>query len=83
MPQEKRIYQLKDKHLERQAKGHLIVTFDLIFNPIRASLRTFNPREVNALYDPPRFRRQVRKTVVHCFTVSHRKDSVMKFLPKW
>ena len=60
VPQEKRLYQLKDKNLERQSKGHIVLTFDLIFNPIRASFRTFNPREVNALFDPPRFRRQVR-----------------------
>eukprot|EP00794_Sanderia_malayensis_P009914 gene9914-10928_t len=59
VPNEKRLYQLKDKNLERQAKGHIIITFDLIYNPIRASLRSFNPREANALYVPPRFRRQL------------------------
>lgn len=64
IPQEKRLYQLKDKSLERQAKGYVVMTFDLIYNPIRASLRTFNPREVNALFEPPRFRRQVRGLLI-------------------
>jgi len=58
-PEEKRLYQLKDKSLERQAKGHVVVTFDLIYNPIRASIRTFNPKEVNVLSQQPRFRRQL------------------------
>ena len=60
IPQEKRIYRLKDKHLERPVKGFLVITLDVIFNPVRASIRTFNPREPNALHEPPRFRRQVR-----------------------
>ena len=53
------MFQLKDKRLQSQAKGHLIMTLGLIYNPIRASLRTVNPREELVLDEPPRFRRQV------------------------
>ena len=53
------MYQLKDKTLEKRAKGHLIMTLDLIYNPIRAAVRTINPREAKVLYEPPKFKRQV------------------------
>lgn len=56
---EKRLYQLKDKRLQAAAKGHLIITFGIIYNPVRASIRTFNPKEEKVLCEPPRFRRQL------------------------
>ena len=55
---EKRLYQLKDKRLQAAAKGHLIITFGIMYNPIRASVRTFNPKEDKILAESPRFRRQ-------------------------
>jgi hypothetical protein len=58
-PREKRLYQLKDKTLEKRAKGHLIMTLDVLYNPIRAAVRTINPREPKVLFDPPKFKRQV------------------------
>ncbi|KAK2564508.1 Multiple C2 and transmembrane domain-containing protein 1 [Acropora cervicornis] len=48
-PGEKRLYQLKDKSLERRAKGHLILTLDVEYNPIRAAVRTRNIDRVNKL----------------------------------
>ncbi|XP_031559234.1 multiple C2 and transmembrane domain-containing protein 1-like isoform X2 [Actinia tenebrosa] len=56
---EKRLYQLKNKTLEGRAKGHLILTLDFIYNPIRGAVRTINPREPKVLYEPPKFKRQL------------------------
>uniref|UniRef100_A0A7M5X2K6 C2 domain-containing protein n=2 Tax=Clytia hemisphaerica TaxID=252671 RepID=A0A7M5X2K6_9CNID len=56
---ERRLFQLKDKRLQAQAKGHLIMTLGVVYNPIRASLRTVNPREERVLDEAPRFRRQL------------------------
>jgi hypothetical protein len=53
------MYQLKDKTLEKRAKGHLIMTLDVLYNPIRAAVRTINPREPRVLFDAPKFKRQV------------------------
>lgn len=58
-PCEKRLYQLKNKSLEGRAKGHLILTLDFIYNPIRGAVRTINPRDPKILYEPPKFKRQV------------------------
>lgn len=58
------MYQLKDKTLEKRAKGHLIMTLDVIYNPIRGAVRTINPREPKVLFEPPKFKRQVRKILV-------------------
>lgn len=62
-PREKRMYQLKDKTLEKRVKGHLIMTLDVIYNPIKAAIRTINPREPKVLYEPPKFKRQVGITI--------------------
>lgn len=58
-PQEKRMYQLKNKSLEGRAKGHLILTLDFVFNPIRSAVRTINPREPQVMFEPPKFKRQL------------------------
>lgn len=42
---ERRWYALKDRKLVQRAKGHILVELDVIWNPIRAAIRTFNPRE--------------------------------------
>ena len=53
------MYQLKDKRLQFSAKGHLIMTLGVIYNPLRASLRSVNPKEERVMDEAPRFRRQV------------------------
>ncbi|XP_032218132.1 multiple C2 and transmembrane domain-containing protein 1 isoform X2 [Nematostella vectensis] len=58
-PCEKRLYQLKNKSLEGRAKGHLILTLDVIFNPIRAAVRTVNPRDPKIMAQPVKFKRQL------------------------
>lgn len=35
------------------------MTLDVIYNPIRAAIRTINPREPKVLFEPPKFKRQV------------------------
>lgn len=56
------MYQLKDKSLERRAKGHLIVTLDVEYNPVRAAVRTVNPRDPKIMFEAPKFKRAVRET---------------------
>ncbi|KXJ22602.1 Multiple C2 and transmembrane domain-containing protein 1 [Exaiptasia diaphana] len=58
-PGEKRLYQLKNKSLEGRAKGHLIMTLDFIYNPIRGAVRTINPREPKVMFEKPKFKRQL------------------------
>lgn len=60
IPGEKRLYQLKNKSLEGRAKGHLILTLDVEYNPIRAAVRTVNPREPKVMFEPAKFKRAVR-----------------------
>lgn len=57
------MYQLKNKSLEGRVKGHLILTLDVEFNPIRAAVRTVNPRDPKVMYEPPKFKRAVRVTI--------------------
>lgn len=54
------MYQLKNKSLEGRAKGHLILTLDVEYNPIRAAVRTVNPREPKVMFEPAKFKRAVR-----------------------
>lgn len=65
---EKRLYQLKNKSLESRAKGHLILTLDVEYNPIRAAVRTVNPRDPKIMFEAPKFKRAVR--IVQCYTPS-------------
>ena len=47
------------------AKGHLILTLGVIYNPIRASIRTVNPKEEKVLDEEPRFKRQVKTFLIY------------------
>ncbi|XP_035746500.1 multiple C2 and transmembrane domain-containing protein 2 isoform X3 [Egretta garzetta] len=38
-------YTLKNKDLERASKGVIYLELDVLFNPVKASIRTFKPRE--------------------------------------
>lgn len=62
------MYQLKDKSLERRAKGHLILTLDVEYNPIRAAVRTVNPRDPKVMFEPVKFKRAVRIYKYHSFS---------------
>ena len=55
-------YILKDKHCIQKAKAGGVVDLecDLVYNPIRAGIRTFTPKEVGALVKDDTFKRTVR-----------------------
>ncbi|XP_065194559.1 multiple C2 and transmembrane domain-containing protein 2-like isoform X2 [Sycon ciliatum] len=59
IPGETRWYALKDTKLRSIYKGQLELQFDLIYNPIRASIRTFNPSEKKYIEESEKFSRQV------------------------
>lgn len=59
---EKRWYALKDKKLRSRAKGNspqILLELTVIWNPIRACIRTLNPREEKYMQTEVKFKRQV------------------------
>lgn len=56
---EKRWYALKDKKLRGRAKGQILLEMDVFYNPIRASIRTFNPKEDKYMQLEQKFKRQI------------------------
>uniref|UniRef100_UPI00398F5C16 multiple C2 and transmembrane domain-containing protein 2-like isoform X3 n=1 Tax=Pristiophorus japonicus TaxID=55135 RepID=UPI00398F5C16 len=48
-------YVLKNRKLGHQEKGILYLQMDIIYNPIKASRRTFKPKEPKAVEDNPKF----------------------------
>ncbi|VDK44756.1 unnamed protein product [Anisakis simplex] len=56
---EKRWYALKNRKLDQASKGQIELELDVIWNPIRAAIRTFNPREEKYMQSEPKFKRQV------------------------
>uniref|UniRef100_A0A8L8K0Q4 Multiple C2 domains, transmembrane 2b n=1 Tax=Heligmosomoides polygyrus TaxID=6339 RepID=A0A8L8K0Q4_HELPZ len=62
---ERRWYALKNKKLTARVKGEILLELDVIWNPIRAALRTFNPRERKFLEVDKKFKASLfRNTVV-------------------
>ncbi|XP_037081873.1 multiple C2 and transmembrane domain-containing protein-like isoform X2 [Pollicipes pollicipes] len=61
-PGERRWYALKDKKLLGRAKGNnpqVMLEMDLVWNPVRAGIRTFNPREEKYTRPELKFKRAV------------------------
>ncbi|ENN78073.1 hypothetical protein YQE_05227, partial [Dendroctonus ponderosae] len=59
---EKRWYALKDKKLRSRAKGNspqILLELSIIWNPIRACIRTLNPKEEKFMQTEMKFKRQV------------------------
>lgn len=59
---EKRWYALKDKKLRSRAKGNspqILLEMSLVWNPIRACIRTLNPKEEKFMHTEMKFKRQV------------------------
>uniref|UniRef100_A0A8C4QG06 Multiple C2 domains, transmembrane 1a n=1 Tax=Eptatretus burgeri TaxID=7764 RepID=A0A8C4QG06_EPTBU len=50
---------LKNKHLTGCTKGIVHLEMDVIFNPIKASLRTFRPKEIKYLEAEPKLSKQL------------------------
>lgn len=53
------MYVLKDKHLLQSAKGVVFLECELVYNPVRACIRTINPRESKLLEEEQKFKRKV------------------------
>ncbi|XP_021928655.1 multiple C2 and transmembrane domain-containing protein 1 isoform X1 [Zootermopsis nevadensis] len=59
---EKKWYSLKDKKLHGRAKGscpQILLEMTVLWNPIRASIRTLNPKEDKYMQTEVKFKRQV------------------------
>ncbi|KAM8972753.1 multiple C2 and transmembrane domain-containing protein 2 isoform 2-T2 [Pelodytes ibericus] len=52
-------YILKNKDLASASKGVICLEIDLIFNPVKASIRTFNPREKRFVEDNPKLSKKI------------------------
>lgn len=50
---------LKKEDLGGITKGKILLEMEVIFNPIKASIRTFNPRERKFIEDNPKFSKKV------------------------
>ncbi|XP_028968713.1 multiple C2 and transmembrane domain-containing protein 1 [Galendromus occidentalis] len=56
---EKKWYQLKDRDLKKRAKGQILLEFEVVYNPIKACIQTFNPKEVKYMQLDQKFRRVI------------------------
>lgn len=54
---EKVWYQLKDKKCTLRSKGQILLELTLIYNPLRAAIRTINPREDKFITPDVKFKR--------------------------
>lgn len=52
-------FTLRDKLLENEVKGRIMLEFDLAWNPIRAAIRTINPKEAKFIETDAKFNRQI------------------------
>ncbi|XP_030045581.1 multiple C2 and transmembrane domain-containing protein 2 [Microcaecilia unicolor] len=52
-------YILKNKDLGQASKGVIYLEMDVIYNPLRASIRTFQPQEVRFIEENPKFSKKI------------------------
>ncbi|KAJ8271984.1 hypothetical protein COCON_G00108430 [Conger conger] len=52
-------YVLRKEDLEGQSKGSISLELDVIFNPVRAGVRTFKPKEMKFMEDNPKFSKKI------------------------
>nr|XP_033775805.1 LOW QUALITY PROTEIN: multiple C2 and transmembrane domain-containing protein 2 [Geotrypetes seraphini] len=52
-------YILKSKDLGQASKGVIYLEMDVIYNPLRASIRTFQPQEVRFIEENPKFSKKI------------------------
>lgn len=55
---ERRWYALKDQKLLGRAKGSILLEMELVYNPVRAALRTLNAKEARFDDRETKFKRQ-------------------------
>lgn len=60
-PGERKWYALKDKKLMRKTKGSILLEMDLIFNHIKAGIRTINPKEDKFMQPEQKFKISIMK----------------------
>ena len=53
------MYVLKDRHCLQSVKGVVYLESELAYNPVRACIRTINPRETKLLDEEQKFKRKV------------------------
>lgn len=74
-------YALKDKNCLHRTKGVVHLQCDLVYNPLRASLRTIHPREDKVLEEDEKFDRKVRfasRQILRCLIL----PSLPPYLPQ-
>ncbi|CAI2300999.1 unnamed protein product [Caenorhabditis sp. 36 PRJEB53466] len=59
---EKRWYGLKDEKLRKRVKGEVLLEMDVIWNPVRAAVRTFKPKERKYLSQEQKFKASLFRT---------------------
>jgi hypothetical protein len=57
-------FALKDKHCLARARGVLYINTKLVYNSVRAMVRTVNPREHKLLEAEQKFKKKVRSLMV-------------------
>jgi hypothetical protein len=62
-PGDRRWFHLKDRKLHSRVKGDIQLELDIVYNPILASVRTFNPREAKYLFEEEKFKHQVNSHI--------------------
>ncbi|XP_059808678.1 multiple C2 and transmembrane domain-containing protein 2-like isoform X3 [Hypanus sabinus] len=62
-------YVLKNRKLGQREKGVLYLQMDIISNPIKASLRTFKPKESRKLEENPKFSKKLYLVIVWTFEI--------------
>ncbi|KAH9370049.1 hypothetical protein HPB48_001926 [Haemaphysalis longicornis] len=56
---EKKWYGLKDRKLKTRVKGQILLEMSVVYNPIKACVKTFNPKEAKFMQLDPKFKRIV------------------------
>ncbi|XP_055995221.1 multiple C2 and transmembrane domain-containing protein 1-like isoform X6 [Ostrea edulis] len=64
----RRWYALKDKKLMGRAKGAVLLEMDFVYNPVKAAIRTVNPREEKYMQPEPKFKISLMKRNINRVT---------------
>eukprot|EP00105_Crassostrea_gigas_P016567 XP_011434002.1 PREDICTED: multiple C2 and transmembrane domain-containing protein 2-like isoform X1 [Crassostrea gigas] len=64
----RRWYALKDKKLLGRSKGAILLEMDFIYNPVKAAIRTVNPREEKYMQPDPKFKISLMKRNINRVT---------------
>ena len=63
-------YTLKDKNCQARSRGVLHMETEFVYNPVRAMIRTVNPKEDKLLESEQKFKKKVICGLVYIFSVS-------------